>query len=353
LKPSSGWIIIRNEQRMFMHQTVRSKTIVATLVTAVMLLASATPAWSWGRDGHRVVARIAAKNLSQEARMKIAAILQTNAAGVEEAMARASTWPDEIDKVQTGSREWHFIDGPVTALFSVAGLCPQHNCVIDQIENLQSRLRNNTTGFTLLTPPSPPRPMTSQELAFLIHFVGDIHQPLHAATNGDRGGNCVELANPLLHPDGSQTTDLHAVWDVDEVLRVFGALGKESATAAALFQRFKNGAAVQQVTVQDWARESNALARTSVYQKLQVPNHTAPPGVCAPGIAKITVTQSYLNGNVADVERRLMQAGIRLSNLLNQICAGAGCLANPGGGRGRGDNLSDRLPGADSRYRSR
>lgn len=321
-----------------MHQPVCAKTIVATIVTAVTFLVAATPAWSWGRDGHRVVARIAAKNLSQEARTKIAAILQTTAAGVEEAMARASTWPDEIDKAETGTREWHFIDGSVTAPFNVAGLCVQHNCVIDQIENMRSRLRNNTSGFALLTPPNPPRPMTSQELAFLIHFVGDIHQPLHAATNGDRGGNCAELLHPFLHQDGSQTSDLHAAWDVDEVLRVFKVLGTEGATAAALFQRFKSGATVPQLSARDWARESNDLARTAVYQKLHIPSHTAPPGVCAPGIAKVDVIQSYLDGNVAIVERRLMQAGVRLSNILNEVCAGTGCGQNPGAGRGRAHN---------------
>ena len=320
---------------------VRSKTIVVTIVTAITLLLLATPAWSWGHEGHRVVARIAAKNLSQEARIKIAAILQTNTAGVEEAMAGASTWPDEIDKAATGTREWHFIDVPVTAPFNVAGLCVQHNCVIDQIENMRGRLLANTTGFALLTPPNPPRPMTSQELAFLIHFVGDVHQPLHAATDGDRGGNCVELLHSLMHQDGSQTTELHAVWDVDEVLRVFAVLGNEEATAAALFQRFKSGATVQQLSALDWARESNDLARTAVYQKLHLPNHTAPPNLCAPGIAKVDVTQSYVAGNVAVVERRLMQAGVRLSNILNEICAGTGCLQNPGGGRGH--NPPDRL----------
>jgi len=327
-----------------MLKPVRSKTFVMKIVTVVALLLSATSAWSWGRDGHRVVARIAAKNLSQEARTKIAAILGTNAAGVEEAMARASTWPDEIDKAETGTREWHFIDVSVTAPFNVAGLCAQHNCVIDQIESMRDRLRSNATGFALLTPPNPPRPMTSQELAFLIHFVGDLHQPLHAATDGDRGGNCVELLHPLMHQDGSQTTELHGAWDVDEVLRVFKVLGNEGATAAALFQRFKSGATVQQLSALDWARESNDLARTAIYQKLHLPNHTAPPNLCAPGIAKVDVNQAYLDGNVAVVERRLMQAGVRLSNILNEICAGTGCLQDPGGGRGHEHNPPDRLP---------
>src|SRR5437870_9859353 len=110
-----------------------SPTIAWILATAALCLLPATPAWSWGREGHRVVARIAAKNLSPGARARIATILGTNAAGVEEAMARASAWPDEIDKTQTGTRDWHFIDVPITAPFSIAGLCPQHQCIIDQI----------------------------------------------------------------------------------------------------------------------------------------------------------------------------------------------------------------------------
>jgi hypothetical protein len=85
-------------------------------------------------------------------------------------------------------------------------------------------------GFRLKAQPRALRPVTSQELAFLIHFVGDIHQPLHAATDGDRGGNCVALTTPLAHDDDSRpTTELHAVWDVDEVLAVFAALGDEDA----------------------------------------------------------------------------------------------------------------------------
>ena len=199
---------------------------------------------------------------------------------------------------------------------------------------MRDRLQTNKTGFMLQQAPSPLRPMTSQELAFLIHFVGDIHQPLHAATDGDRGGNCVNLTNPLVHADGSQpTTELHAAWDADEVLAVFKKLGNEDATARALFQRFKMGAHVQQLTAIDWTRESNDLAKTAIYQKLHLPNHTAPAGQCAIGIAKVSVGQAYLDGNVADVEQQLMRAGIRLSNVLNQICAGNGCQANPHGGR--------------------
>ena len=194
----------------------------------------------------------------------------------------------------------------------------------------------NKTDFKLAQPPDPPRPMTSQELAFLIHLVGDIHQPLHASNNGDRGGNCVELTSAITHPNGFPTTELHAAWDVDEVLAVMKALGNEDATANKLFQRLKDGEQVQQLTIADWARESNDLARRDIYQKLNIPKHTAPIGQCAVGIGKVKVMQPYLDGNVADVEIQLMRAGIRLSNILNSICAGNGCVANPADGR-RGD----------------
>jgi hypothetical protein len=66
-----------------------------------------------------------------------------------------------------------------------------------------------------------------------------------------------------------------------------------------------------------------------VYQKLNLPNHDAAANKCAPGIADVALTQAYLDSNQADVETQLMRAGIRLSNILNQICAGSGCQANP------------------------
>ncbi|HYR92366.1 MAG TPA: S1/P1 nuclease [Terriglobia bacterium] len=74
------------------------------------MLAIPVAGFSWGRDGHRVVAKISAKNLSQDARKKVAAILGTNEAGVEATMAAAATWPDEISKPDTKTDKWHFVE---------------------------------------------------------------------------------------------------------------------------------------------------------------------------------------------------------------------------------------------------
>ena len=304
--------------------------IPAAALTVCVVLLAESPASTWGRDGHRIVARIAAKNLTSAARAKVAAILKTSSSGVESAMADAATWPDEIDKSATRTFDWHFINARVDIPFDVAGLCPHHGCVVDRIEEMRTRLKQNETGFSLAAAPIPPRPMTSQELAFLIHFVGDVHQPLHAANDGDRGGNCVALATPIVHPDQTTTTELHGLWDVDEVLAVVARHGgDDQKTAAALFQQYKRGTKVAQGTVAQWARESNALARHDVYEKLSLPMHTAPAGQCAAGIAPVAVGDAYLAGTADAAEQQLLRAGIRLSNVLNAICRGAGCVANP------------------------
>jgi hypothetical protein len=308
----------------------RGQTLLVAALIASLLVPH--PALAWGREGHRIVARIAAKNLSQTARDKLRRILGvTTDAALATAMASAAIWPDRIDKAATGTARWHFINIPLGEPFSIDGHCANHDCIVDQIENMRNRLQKNQTGFSLLSPPSPARGMTSQELAFLIHFVGDLHQPLHAITNGDRGGGCVPLSKPLVHHDGSSdTTDLHLAWDIDTVLAAMkGHGGSEQATATALFTRFKNGDTVTQGTPADWARESNTLAKSAIYDTLSIAHHASIGSDCVAGIKPVLVTQTYLTNNVALVERRLMEAGIRLSNVLNEICSGMGCRAKP------------------------
>ena len=267
----------------------RRPAIACVLAVALVV---PEPCHAWGQQGHRIVARIAAKNLLQTTRDKLRAILGVSDAALENAMASAAIWPDLIDRVATGTDNWHYINVPISALFAVAGNCDARGCIIAQIANMQNRLRNNLTGFTLLAPAKPARPMTSQELAFLIHFVGDLHQPLHAAVNGDRGGGCVDLATPLAHPGTTipDTTNLHIAWDIDTVLAAMTLHdNNERATATALFQRFKHGTAITQGTAVDWARESSDLARSLIYQRLRIANYSAPPGACASNIAPVSI----------------------------------------------------------------
>jgi hypothetical protein len=308
-----------------------SKRIAAFIIASTLIFP--TTYFAWGTSGHRIVAKIAARNLSPNVRAKVVAILGTTDAGLEEAMATAATWPDDgLNKKKTKTGDWHFVDVSVSMPFSVGTLCDHHDCVLDRIAEMSRRLGMNELGFHLAARPNIPRTMTSQEFAFLTHFVGDIHQPLHAANNGDRGGNCEPLTNFILHQP-FDTKELHAAWDDDEVRAVMKVLGDENQTTTALFSRFQNGEQVDQLTPLDWARESNDLAKKDIYTKFNLPNHTAPPGTCDPMIKtlneKVNVNQEYLDGNVADTETQLLRAGIRLSRVINEICAGNGCVAKP------------------------
>jgi hypothetical protein len=304
------------------------RVAIAWVVAAALLVPD--PCQAWGQQGHRIVARIATKHLRPLTRDKLSAILGVSNAALENAMANAAIWPDLIDRPATGTDRWHYINVPIAAPFSIAGHCPADDCVIAQIEQMRNRLRQNLPGFRLLAAPRPARPPTSQLLAFLVHFVGDLHQPLHAAVNGDRGGGCIDLTTPLTHPGTRipETANVHIAWDVDTVLAAMTRhSNNERATATALSARSTQGPPIVQGTPADWARESSDLARTLIYQRFMIALHSAPPGACAAGITPVTISTAYLQEMIPVVERRLMEAGVRLANVLNDICGGMGCRA--------------------------
>src|SRR5262249_45455034 len=104
---------------------------VAAVVLCWMLLIPSR-GFSWGPEGHRVVAKIAAKNLSPEVRKKVAGILGSTERGLEAAMATAATWADDgLDKKKTKTYLWHFVDVPIAGQFSIGHLCDADNCVLN------------------------------------------------------------------------------------------------------------------------------------------------------------------------------------------------------------------------------
>src|SRR5215813_8361672 len=118
------------------------RRVAAVVMCWILLIPSS--GFSWGGEGHRIVAKIAAKNLSQDVRKKLSKILRTNDAGLEAAMAIAATWPDDgLDKKTTKTDLWHFVDVPVTGQFSIGHLCDADNCVLNRIDEMSRRLRMN------------------------------------------------------------------------------------------------------------------------------------------------------------------------------------------------------------------
>jgi hypothetical protein len=178
---------------------------VASFALAVLL--SPLSVWAWGNDGHKIVAIIAADNLTPAAASHVADILGVSAdkRAIAQAMEAASIRPDTEFREDKSTAPWHFIDICLQdRRADVPARCPGGNCVTRKIDEYSKRLKERNYD----------RWRAAGDLAFLIHFVGDIHQPLHAANDQDRGGNCVPVDSR------SRETNLHAAWDTSVVRRL-------------------------------------------------------------------------------------------------------------------------------------
>jgi hypothetical protein len=306
-------------------------------LTVFLSFAITVPAFTWGDEGHRIVARIAARHLTPQARARIAAVIRAvptnqddlqlrdlvgvsgtpSTAQIENILTTIATWPDHMPGGKKETAPWHFID---IGLFEGPGhmneRCPS-GCVNQKITEVFQGLKANKplTRF-------PP----DRELRFLVHFLGDIHQPLHAATNADAGANCVKAEG--LEP----SHELHAVWDTALVELVIE--GSEADAASAIIQSLNNRRAEFQALLDpnQIAVESFGLARAVAYGKAKpavpVINRfiNVSPSLCkkqAPfEINAITVDAkgSYDNQPTLDlIRQQLYKGGVRLAALLNSL----------------------------------
>jgi hypothetical protein len=167
--------------------------------------------------------------------------------------------------------------------------CPNGNCVIAAIAAMRAKLRDPATAAD----------QRREALMFVIHFVGDMHQPLHSSNHGDRGGNEVHI---VFH---GQPGNLHGLWDGGLLAR----MGKEddlfarlSAASARRRKKFAKG------SVSDWAEQAHKLAQQMVYGRL--PN-------AAPDAA-LAIGADYERRADAVIELQIERAGARLAAVLNQ-----------------------------------
>lgn len=246
--------------------------------------------WAWGAEGHRIVAAIAADELTPAARTEVTELLGTGDAAA--GMVAVSTWADEIRRQRPDTAPWHFVDIPAqSAGYDPRRDCRHDDCVVAQIER-DARI----VGDGQLA-----APVRAEALRFLIHFVGDIHQPLHDADNGDYGGNRVQVFL------GRRHTNLHAVWDVD----VVRALGRDPEEVAARLEKEitpseKRGWSVGNAT--QWANEAHQIARREIYGHI-----TGRGGADAP----IVLTLQYARQESSIAAEQLEKAGVRLAATLN------------------------------------
>lgn len=135
-------------------------------------------ALAWGPAGHRIIAQIAQDNLSPAARSQVSRILKGAS------MSSVATWADIVRN--TGRPEtagWHFVDIPLKAdSYDAERDCPKDDCIVAKIDDFRAALANSSSTT-----------QRAEALKFLIHFVGDIFDPMHCVDNHDRGGNSVRV----------------------------------------------------------------------------------------------------------------------------------------------------------------
>jgi hypothetical protein len=265
-------------------------------------------------EGHEIVAVIAADNLKPAAKAHVASILgvSDDTASIAKAMEAASIRPDTEFRADRETPPWHYIDLCLQDTpRDLPARCPNGNCVTAKIDEYAHRLRVGQFD----------KWGAAGDLAFLIHFVADVHQPLHAATNADRGGICQKVDVVPAEPN------LHFAWDDAVVVEMEKQLGTHSPEAAAeklerLYPVTSNPESWQPDSSERIAWESHRLAESAVYEALGIPQKPCVPDSCDPGTSStVRLSQSYMEGAARIAERQLTKAGLRLAALLNQIWA--------------------------------
>ena len=248
-------------------------------------------AFAWGYTGHRIIAEIAEQFLEPETAHKIRELLAIENVTT---LAEVSTWADQIRVQRPETAPWHYVNIPVhpasdeTSGYDGRRDCPNGACVVAKIQQFKRVVADRqASGRERL-----------EALKFVVHFVGDVHQPLHASNDHDRGGNDVTVTFM------GRRTNLHAVWDsgiIEPAVR-----GDEHGYAVRLTRNITQAELSQwsQGEPISWANESHDVATSAVYSELQ---HAA------------ALPESYEGQALPIVNKQLQRAGVRLAKVLN-VC---------------------------------
>jgi hypothetical protein len=292
--------------------------VLAAPVLAICALLYPVSGLAWGDEGHRIVGRIALPLLTSAARTQVDALLAADddALTAPDFVSRtvwADRWRDSdrnTTKVRyTATQQWHFVDIEI-ARPDLSDACagqrplpegtpasrgPARDCVVDKVEQFAAELADTTL----------PQAERILALKYLLHFTGDLHQPLHAADNHDQGGNQVQV----LYGHHHVASRLHAYWDTAVVQRigrdeaeVAGVLTETFAAELTVWQRGKPA---------DWALESFAAAKNVAYA---LPTATVPD---EHGTPAYVLDDAYEQRAAAAAREQLAKAGSRLAALLN------------------------------------
>lgn len=299
---------------------LRSRTHRTALTTFAALAAAASTAlptqsaFAWGDEGHEIVALVAQHYLTDATRARAFALIAADPTDLTpHTFANEATWADKFrdsDRNTTKvhynqTHQWHFVDIEIdqpdqdAACFNhppltsgqPASLGPENDCVVDKIEQFVAELKAPGTSDA----------ERIEALQFIMHFVGDLHQPLHASDDHDQGGNAKKISAKSL-----KSGKLHGYWDTQLV----EALGTTPQTVATSLIAQVNPAQLQQWSAggpRDWAQETFQVGQQQAYGKLPKPN--------ANGV--YVLSAGYTKAGSQAAATQLTKAGVRLAYLLN------------------------------------
>ncbi len=275
--------------------------IKSFLVAFGFVILGVSNVFAWGPEGHQTVGMIAEARLTPEAKARVGELLEGKAVSDLSVVV----WADLLAPKST--KPWHYVDIPLGEAAYVAEWDGHEgNNVIDKTVEMAALVKDK----------SKPIEERQRALKYLIHFVGDMHQPLHTAERKnddgkpDKGGNLVQVRVA----EGAEPVRLHIAWDVDVVkgamagqdVKAFAeGLGKGvTEEEAKAWSAGVEGELKKEVVV-GWVLETHKVAVEAVY-----------PGVPSNG-SVVTLDKAYMERGEKAVKERLVRAGVRLAAVLN------------------------------------
>jgi len=296
-------------------------TLLAVVATGCLAF-TLPAAHAWGPAGHRAVGAVADDLLDDGARSVVSQLLahdldKNEQPSHRQSLAEVSSWADEIRSTSANRPKWHFDDAPACGKIPAGKpWCEGGECASTKIEELRQVLGDTSRSER----------ERNEALKWIVHLVGDLHQPMHTVTNTylneeldddgnptDRGGNDVHVALSGVKTRGARK--LHGVWDTDFVAQAFH-LGSSQVVPPAEVKKL----VVRAKGLQDsatggspdaWVAESNALARTVAYDFDEF--------TCFEPINDIVVLNAaYVKRATQLVPKQIALGGARLARLINE-----------------------------------
>jgi len=261
-------------------------------------------AFAWDQEGHSIVAEIAQRRLSPAAADAVERVLSRG-----HSLASIASWADDVRELAPETYNWHFVDIPIGSdQFDPASQCapsPKGDCVVAELDRLKTELRCAAGEQKL------------EALKFAVHFLGDIHQPLHTVLE-DRGGNDIAVVvnmNGLTCKRNCRPkpidTNLHAAWDTNLITKTVWAWGTYVDRLEAGWLRSKEAAqpGIDGGTPLDWA----------------LGTHRAAQMIWALTPADKVLDDDYYRTMLPTLDRQLGVAGLRLARFLNDAYGSTQC----------------------------